>query len=87
MITIAVVCGLFGYWLWSVLNDDEGLFDFVNRFLSRWDFTEKWLKCPYCSGAWFALIPSLILYHPSFVAAVVTALAAAAITGLLGSNF
>jgi hypothetical protein len=87
VIEIAIICGLFGYWLWSVLNDEEGAFGFVTRFLSRWEWTSKWLKCPYCSGAWFAIIPSLILFHPSFVAAVVTAFAAAAITGLLGSNF
>lgn len=86
MITIAVICGLASYWLWSVLNDEEGIAAPLYRLLEKNSWTEKWMKCPFCSGAWFAIIPSLILFHPSFFYAVVTALAAAAIAGILGSN-
>ena len=43
--------------------------------------------CPFCSGAWFAIIPSLILVHDSWDVALITAFAAAAITGILASYF
>ena len=85
MITIAVICGLASVWLWTVLNDDKGILKHLTRLLRKNDITQKWMECPWCSGAWFAIIPSLILFHPSIVAAVVTALAASAIAGIVGS--
>lgn len=87
MITVAVIAALFGFWFWTVLNDDEGIFSPLNRLLQKNGYTEKWMRCPWCSGAWFAIIPSLILFHDDLAPAVITAFAAAAITGLLGSYF
>lgn len=85
MIPVAVISGLAGLWVWTVLNDEDGMFGVVTRLLHRSHWTKKWLVCPWCSGAWFAGAGSLILFHPSVSAAAVTALAAAGITGLLGS--
>lgn len=85
VISVALLAGLAGLWLWSVLNDDDGMFAPVPRVLTRWRWTKKWLRCPWCSGAWFSMTASLIVFHPSVAAAAVTALAAAAVTGLLGS--
>ena len=85
MITAALVAGLAALWLWSVLNDDDGMFAVVPRTLTRWSWSEKWLRCPWCSGAWFAIAASVAVYHPSVAATVVTALGAAGVTGLLGS--
>ena len=85
VITIALICGLASVWLWTVLNDDTGILKPVNRLLDKHPISRKWMECPWCSGAWFAVIPSLILFHPTFFYAVVTALAAAAIAGIVGS--
>lgn len=87
MISVAVISGLVGFWFWSVLNDDTGIAAPVNRLLEKNSFTKKWMICPFCSGAWFAIIPSLILLHDPLDVAVITAFAAAALTGLLGSYF
>lgn len=87
MIEVAVIAGLFGFWFWTVLNDDEGIAAPVNRLLAKNSVTEKFMRCPWCSGAWFALVPSLILLHEPLDVALITAFAAAAITGLLGSYF
>lgn len=85
MISAALVAGLAGVWLWSVLNDEDGMFKIVPRVLGKNRWTAKWLSCPWCSGAWFSIAASLIVFHPSVGAAVVTALAAAGVAGLLGS--
>lgn len=85
MISAAVVSGLAGLWVWSVLNDEDGMFGFATRTLQKNKWTEKWLVCPWCSGAWFSGTASLIVFHPSIALAIVTALAAAAVCGLLGS--
>lgn len=85
MIEIAVIAGLFGTWVWSVLNDEEGLFSWVPRLMNRNEYTEKWLGCPWCAGAWFSAVPSLVMFHDPLAPAIFTAFAAAAITGFLGS--
>ena len=85
MIQAALVAGLAGVWLWAVLNDEDGLFAAVPRLLSRNHWTNKWLKCPWCSGAWFSMAASVAVYHPSVVLTIVTALAAAAVCGVVGS--
>lgn len=87
MIEAAVIAGLFGFWFWTVLNDDEGIFAPVNALLQRNRYSNKFLRCPWCSGAWFAIIPSLLLLHEPLDVALITAFAAAAITGTLGSYF
>lgn len=87
MISVAMISGLFGMWFWTVLNDDDGIFSPLNRLLQKNRYSNKFLRCPWCSGAWFAIIPSLILLHDPFDVALITAFAAAAITGLLGSYF
>lgn len=84
MIEIAVICGLFAAWFHTVLNDDAGIAAPLNRLLRRNRHTEKFMECPWCSGAWFAIIPSLILFHPAIAPAIITAFAAAAIAGILG---
>jgi uncharacterized membrane protein YfbV (UPF0208 family) len=84
VITVAVICGLFSVWFHTVLNDDEGIFSPLNRLLRKNGYTEKFMECPWCSGAWFAIIPSLILFHDPLDAAIITAFAAAAIAGLIG---
>ena len=87
MIEVAIIAGLFGVWVWTVLNDDEGIAKPVNALLQKNRYSNKFMRCPWCSGAWFAIIPSLILFHEPLTAALITAFAAAAITGLLGSYF
>lgn len=83
MIEVAVICGLFSVWFHTVLNDEEGIAAPVNRLLSRNPVTKKWMMCPWCSGAWFAIIPSLVLLHDPLDAAIITAFAAAAIAGIV----
>lgn len=85
----ALLAGLTGFWIWTVLNDEEGLFRPVNRWMQRGYYRRKWMSCPWCSGAWFALAATLGLRPPddSIARTIVTALAAAAITGMLGSYF
>lgn len=85
VISAVVISGLASVWLWSVLNDEDGMFGFATRLLSRHRWTEKWLVCPWCSGAWFAIAGSLAVYHPSPAEAIVTALAAAGVSGVVGS--
>jgi hypothetical protein len=87
MILVALVCGLVGFWFWAVLNDDTGIAQPVNHLLEKHRYTKKWMECPFCSGAWFAIIPSLILVHDSWDVALITAFAAAAVTGVLGAYF
>ena len=87
MIAAALVGGLAGFWLWTVLNDEDGIFGPVTRLLHRTSVTRKWLVCPWCSLAWFSIAGSLVIYHPSPAPALVTALAAAGLGGLLGSYF
>ena len=86
-LALAIVAGLAGFWLWTVLNDEDGLFGFVARAAARLEMTRKWLSCPWCSGAWFSIAFSLILFHPSWGDAVITSIAAAAVCGALGSYF
>jgi hypothetical protein len=82
----AIVAGaLCAVWIWTVLNDDTGIAKHLNRLLSRNSVTKKWMECPWCSGAWFALAATIPLYHPTIFAALVAGFAAAAITGLIGS--
>lgn len=87
MISVAVLAGLAGFWVWNVLNDEDGMFAPVPRLLHKNPITEKWLTCPWCSGAWFSGAASLLLFHDWIAPAVITAIAAAAITGALGSYF
>lgn len=87
MIEVALIAGLFSVWFWTVLNDDEGIFAPLNRLLQKNSVTKKWMRCPWCSGAWFAIAPSLVLYHDPLGPALIVAFAAAAIAGLLGSYF
>jgi hypothetical protein len=87
VITVALIAGLCGFWFWTVLNDDEGILAPLNRLFQKNRYTLKFMRCPWCSGAWFALIPSLLLFHDDLIPAVVTGFAAAAITGMLGSYF
>lgn len=86
MIEVAIIAALVGTWFWSVLNDDEGIFSPVNALLQKNGYTNKFMRCPWCSGAWFSIIPSLVLFHEPLAPALITALAAAAITGILGST-
>lgn len=87
MIASAVIAGLAGFWLWTVLNDEDGIFGFLNGLLAKNHITKKWMECPWCSGAWFSIIGSFILFHPSVPAAIVVSLAASAVCGMLGSYF
>jgi hypothetical protein len=84
VIQVAVIAGLFSVWWHSNLNDEDGMFAFVPRLLYRHPWSKKWLMCPWCSGAWFAIIPSLILLHDPLDVAIITAFAAAAIAGIIG---
>lgn len=85
--SIAILAGLAGLWVWTVLNDDEGIAGPLTRLLRKNDITQKWMECPWCSGAWFAIIATLPFTIPdgSVFPAIVIALAASAITGMLGS--
>ena len=87
MITVALVAGLAGFWIWTVLNDDTGIAAPLTRLLRRSSVTEKWMECPWCSGAWFSSIASLSLLHSGVAPAIVTAIAASAVCGMLGSYF
>lgn len=83
MIEVAVICGLFAVWFHTVLNDDTGIAKPINHLLAKNPVTEKWMGCPWCSGAWFAIIPSFVLLHDPLPEAIITAFAAAAIAGLV----
>jgi hypothetical protein len=84
MIDKALTAGLAGLWAWTVLNDDKGILRGINAELDKRTTWRKWMECPWCSGAWFAGLASLLLgYRPS--AKLVTAGAAAGVTGLIGS--
>lgn len=85
MIEVAIIAALFGTWFWSVLNDDEGIFAPVNRLLQKNRYSNKFMRCPWCSGAWFSIVPSLVMLHDPLDTAIITAFAAAAVTGLIGS--
>lgn len=85
MISVAVIAGLFGVWFHTVLNDDEGILAPVNHLLQRNQYTEKWMRCPWCSGAWFSIAGALVMFHDPLAPAIITAFAAAAITGFIGS--
>ena len=87
MISVAVIAGLAGFWVWTVLNDETGIAGPMTRLLHKNSVTKKWLICPWCSGAWFSATASLIMFHDPIPTAVITAIAAAAITGVLGSYF
>jgi hypothetical protein len=87
VIEVALIAGLFGVWFWTVLNDDEGILKPVNALLQKNRYSKKFMRCPWCSGAWFAIVPSLLLFHEPLTPALITAFAAAAITGLIGSYF
>ena len=87
MIEVAVLAGLVGSWFWAVLNDEEGILEPLHRLLEKNEFTKKWMTCPLCSGAWFAIIPSLILFHSAFWPAVITAFAAAAVSAIISIYF
>lgn len=87
MIDTVIIAGLFSVWVWTVLNDDEGIFAPVNGVLQKNAYTNKWMRCPWCSGAWFAIGSSFLLYHDPLIPAIIVAVAAAAITGLVGSYF
>lgn len=89
-LAIVLIAGLAGFWLWTVLNDDDGIFRRFKEWAVQYHYGKKWITCPWCSGAWLAGIASLALYEvadTSIVRAIVIALAAAAITGMLGSYF
>ena len=86
MIEVAIIAALFGTWFWTVLNDDEGIFSPVNTLLQKNRYSNKFMRCPWCSGAWFSITPSLVMLHDPLDIAVITAFAAAAITGILGST-
>ena len=83
MITFALCAGLAGFWLWSVLNDEEGIARPLHRLLDKNAVTRKWMTCPLCSGAWFSGGASLAVYHPSWVYAIVCAIAAAGVTAVI----
>lgn len=85
MFEVALIAGLFGVWWHSVLNDEDGMFKPVPRLLYRHSWSKKWLECPWCSGAWFSGGASLLLFHDDLTPAIVTAFAAAAICGFIGS--
>ena len=87
MVSVALIAGLVGFWFWSVLNDETGIAKPVHNLLLKNTVTKKWMLCPFCSGAWFAIIPSLLLFHESLIPALITAFAAAAVTALLGAYF
>lgn len=85
MIESALVAGAAGLWLWVVLNDEDGVAQSLHKELLKKPITRQWMMCPWCSGAWFSIVASVILYHPSVGAAIVTALAASAVCGMVGS--
>lgn len=85
MIAVALIAGLAGLWVWTVLNDDEGILAPVHRLLDKNHVTRKWMTCPWCSGAWFSIAATVVLFHPSVLTTIVVALAASAICGMLGS--
>lgn len=81
------VAGMAGFWIWVVLNDEDGLFAPVNRWAKKKPRREKWMTCPWCAGAWFAILGTAAFLAEGVARAAVYALAAAAVTGLLGSYF
>lgn len=85
MIAAIVAGSLCAVWFWTVLNDDTGIAKPIYRLLEKHPWSAKWMECPWCSGAWFALAATIPLYHPTIFAALVAGFAAAAITGLIGS--
>lgn len=86
MIQKAIVSGLAATWVWTVLNDDEGVAAPLTKLLRKNDITEKWMECPWCSGAWFSAAAVLAVGdEKSLPRTAVTWLAASTIAGTLGS--
>lgn len=85
MIATAVVAGLASVWIWTVLNDDQGIAAPLTKLLRKNDFTQKWMECPWCSGAWFALAATVAVYRDDILSMIVVWLAASAIAGMVGS--
>lgn len=84
---IVLASGMAGFWIWVVLNDEDGLFGPVSRWAKKSPRREKWLSCPWCAGAWFSILATLAFLVDGVARIAVYALAAAALTGLLGSYF
>ena len=85
MIDKALTAGLAGVWLWAVLNDDEGVVGDLHNELAKRHNWNKWMKCPWCSGAWFAGSVVAVIGQGSLRDKLATSLAAAGITGIVGS--
>lgn len=85
MISTALIAGLASVWVWTVLNDDQGIAAPLTKLLRKNDLTQKWMECPWCSGAWFALAGVVILWDGSILSMIVVWLAASAIAGMVGS--
>ena len=89
VLATVVVAGLAGFWCWTVLNDPDGLFKRLNRWAKKTYYGNKWISCPWCSGAWFAILAAVALREPeeAWYRTLAIAIAAAAVTGMLGSYF
>lgn len=85
MISTTLIAGLASVWVWTVLNDDQGIAAPLTKLLRKNDLTQKWMECPWCSGAWFALAGVVILWDGSILSMIVVWLAASAIAGMVGS--
>lgn len=85
MISATLIAGLASVWVWTVLNDDQGIAAPLTKLLRKNDLTQKWMECPWCSGAWFALAGVVILWDGSTLSMIVVWLAASAIAGMVGS--
>lgn len=82
-----IAAGLIAFWGWQVLNMD-GPLTWLRDLLMYLPFGAKLVVCPYCIGAWFALVSALLLdlaTHDVSWLTPLTGLAAAGLVGLVGS--
>lgn len=87
MLSEAVVVGLAAFWAWTVTSM-AGPFTPLRRALLRLPAGSKLVGCPFCLGAWYSIIGTVVLHAATQTLSWQTpavALAAAGVCGLLGS--
>lgn len=87
--TVVIIAALAAVWGWFVLNDPKAprFIVWLGNTLRRLPKGEKLVGCPWCIGAWMAIIG--VVWQEAFLGILswntpVHALAAAGLTGIIG---